>query len=143
MLFDHGCDTTTTWVIGLMIANCLQLGNSNFMMFALLIMAFLGFFFAMWFQYHIGFVRLERINAIDEGLVIIYCAGLVFVESLFFISAVFGQSIWHTKIYIIEIKINEFIILFTALAALIQCYGHFKTVANEKSLLTALSTLVP
>jgi hypothetical protein len=48
MLFDHGCDTTSTWVIGLMVANCLQIGNSYLMFFGLLWMAFLGFFFAMW-----------------------------------------------------------------------------------------------
>lgn len=70
MLFDHGCDTTTTWVIGLMVANCLQIGSTYTMMFGMLWMAYLGFFFGMWSQYHIGYMRLSRINAIDEGMIV-------------------------------------------------------------------------
>lgn len=48
MLFDHGCDTITTWVIGLMVANALMIGNGPVLLFGLLFMGFISFFFAMW-----------------------------------------------------------------------------------------------
>lgn len=48
MLFDHGCDTTTTWVIGLMVANAMQIGNGVVLFYGMLFMAMIGFFFAMW-----------------------------------------------------------------------------------------------
>lgn len=36
----------------------------------------------MWSQYHLGYMRLSRINAVDEGLVVI--------ELIFLVSAIFG-----------------------------------------------------
>lgn len=68
MLFDHGCDTTTSWIIGLMIANILRLENSYLTFIVVLLSAYIGFFFAMWSQYHTGEMRLAKINAIDEGI---------------------------------------------------------------------------
>jgi hypothetical protein len=48
MLFDHGCDTTTSWLIALMIANILRLENSFLSLIVVLLAAYIGFFFAMW-----------------------------------------------------------------------------------------------
>jgi hypothetical protein len=67
MLFDHGCDTTAAWLVGLMIANILRLQNPNFTITIMILSPFVGFFFAMWAQYHTGEMNLAKINAVDEG----------------------------------------------------------------------------
>ena len=55
----------------MMVANAMQLGNSNIFLFSILWNAFLTFFFAMWTQYHTGQMRLSEINAVDEGSILL------------------------------------------------------------------------
>jgi ethanolaminephosphotransferase len=86
MLFDHGCDSLTSWIMGLMLVVCFGVGNGRLSFFAILFAAQVPFFLAMRAQYFIGVFRLSYINGVDEGLVI--------VEIWFFVTGFLGIEFW-------------------------------------------------
>lgn len=67
MLFDHGSDAITAFLISLQTMKFLKIvGTYGILAIFAFIMSI--YFTAMWSQYCIGFFRLGRINAVDEGL---------------------------------------------------------------------------
>lgn len=86
MLFDHGCDSSSSWICGISELCVLGMGNNPLSYYAIIIANYLGFYNAMWAQYHCGVFRLGRINAIDEGLVLAW--------GLYFFTAFVGNQFW-------------------------------------------------
>ena len=86
MLFDHGCDTLASPLVGIILATSLKFGETGIFLCSAISSAYVSFFIAMWQQYQIGEMRLGYINAIDEGL--------VYIEGMIFTSAICGQNFW-------------------------------------------------
>lgn len=86
MLFDHGCDSSSSWICGISELCVLGMGTNPLSYYAIIIANFCGFYNAMWAQYHCGVFRLGRINAIDEGLVLAW--------GLYFFTAIVGNQFW-------------------------------------------------
>ena len=67
MLFDHGADVFSSFLISIQVEKSFKTLNG---VGILTVFAFIMsvYFTAMWSQYSIGFFRLGRINPVDEGL---------------------------------------------------------------------------
>lgn len=67
MLFDHGADAVSAFLLALQVLKILNFPFSV-QLFAIFICIMNAYFCAMWSQYCIGYFRLGRINPVDEGL---------------------------------------------------------------------------
>ena len=67
MLFDHGADAVSAFIIALQFMKIIHL-SYEMRLFTIFIFIMNTYFCAMWSQYCVGFFRLGRINPIDEGL---------------------------------------------------------------------------
>jgi len=67
MLFDHGSDAVTAFLLAVQVMKILQLTyGMQFLCIYSMIMS--TYFFAMWSQYSVGYFKLGRVNPVDEGL---------------------------------------------------------------------------
>jgi ethanolaminephosphotransferase len=67
MLFDHGSDAVTGFLLGVQVMKLLHLPYS-FQLFGVYSFIMSLYFCAMWSQYCVGLFKLNRINPVDEGL---------------------------------------------------------------------------
>lgn len=67
MLFDHGADAVSAFLIGGQVIKILDLTYS-FRILTIFIFIMIVYFCAMWSQYTVGYFKLGRINPVDEGL---------------------------------------------------------------------------
>lgn len=67
MLFDHGSDAVTAFLLAAQVMKILKLSYSA-QLFCIYIFIMNLYFCAMWGQYSIGYFKLGRINPVDEGL---------------------------------------------------------------------------
>ena len=67
MLFDHGADAVTAFLVALQSMKILNL-SYDMQLFAIYIFIMNSYFCAMWNQYCVGYFRLGRVNPVDEGL---------------------------------------------------------------------------
>jgi hypothetical protein len=68
MLFDHGADAVTSFILGIQVLELIQLTNANFKVLTMFGMLALTYFCAMWAQYSTGVFKLGVVNPVDEGL---------------------------------------------------------------------------
>jgi len=83
MLCDHGCDSFSSWMLGIAQLICFKAGSNKLSMMTLLMVCMVSFYMGMRAQYFAGTFRLSYINGVDEGLVLI--------EFWFLISGILGQ----------------------------------------------------
>lgn len=67
MLFDHGADAISAFLLGLQVMKILKLPFS-FQLLTIYIFIMNTYFCAMWSQYSVGYFKLGRVNPVDEGL---------------------------------------------------------------------------
>jgi len=67
MLFDHGADALSSFLLGVQVMKILQLSPS-FQLFTIFSFIMGSYFCAMWSQYCVGMFKLSRVNPVDEGL---------------------------------------------------------------------------
>uniref|UniRef100_A0A4Y0B6R7 diacylglycerol cholinephosphotransferase n=1 Tax=Anopheles funestus TaxID=62324 RepID=A0A4Y0B6R7_ANOFN len=91
-LFDHGCDSISTVFVALSACISVQLGYYPRWMFFQCFCAMTLFYCAHWQTYVSGTLRFGRIDVTEAQCTII---------GIHMISAVFGPSIWMTKIPIV------------------------------------------
>uniref|UniRef100_A0A182RVD9 diacylglycerol cholinephosphotransferase n=1 Tax=Anopheles funestus TaxID=62324 RepID=A0A182RVD9_ANOFN len=89
-LFDHGCDSISTVFVALSACISVQLGYYPRWMFFQCFCAMTLFYCAHWQTYVSGTLRFGRIDVTEAQCTII---------GIHMISAVFGPSIWMTKIF--------------------------------------------
>lgn len=67
MLFDHGADAVSSFLLAI---QTMKILNVTYGLQLLCLYAFImnTYFCAMWSQYCVGFFKLGRINPVDEGL---------------------------------------------------------------------------
>jgi len=76
MLYDHGLDSVSGWMMALNLGNLIMIGNGLFSYFVLVLVPVQGFYFTMWEEYHLDFLNFGAINPVDEGLTVM---NLVFI----------------------------------------------------------------
>lgn len=64
MLFDHGSDAVTAFLLAVQVMKILKLAY-GLQLFCIFTMIMNLYFCAMWSQYSIGFFKLGRINPVD------------------------------------------------------------------------------
>lgn len=67
MLFDHGADAISSFLLGVQVMKILKLPFS-FQLLTIYIFIMNTYFCAMWSQYSVGYFKLGRVNPVDEGL---------------------------------------------------------------------------
>jgi len=68
MLYDHGLDSVSGWMMALNLASACRLGNDLFSYCTLMWVPVLGFYFTMWEEYQLDFIKFGKVNPVDEGL---------------------------------------------------------------------------
>lgn len=71
MLYDHGLDSISGWLMAINLASCLRIGNGTFSYTILMLCAMGGFFFTTWEEYKLDILNFDFINPVDEGLSIL------------------------------------------------------------------------
>ena len=68
MLYDHGLDAVSGWIMALNFASVVRIGNGLFPYVILTWAPLLGFYFTMWEEYYLNFLNFGMVNPVDEGL---------------------------------------------------------------------------
>ena len=68
MLFDHGADAVSTFLITIQVMEILQIRSGTDKIGVIYGMVMISYFCAMWSQYSTGVFKLGVINPIDDGL---------------------------------------------------------------------------
>uniref|UniRef100_A0A336M2Y2 diacylglycerol cholinephosphotransferase n=1 Tax=Culicoides sonorensis TaxID=179676 RepID=A0A336M2Y2_CULSO len=89
-LFDHGCDSISTVFVAVSACVSVQLGHYPKWMFFQCFCAMILFYCAHWQTYVSGTLRFGKVDVTEAQCAII---------SIHMISAIFGPSIWMTKIF--------------------------------------------
>lgn len=81
MLFDHGSDAVTAFLLAAQVMKILQL-SYPLQLLSIFIFIMSTYFCAMWSQYCVGYFKLGRVNPVDEGLptYALACFGLTLVD---------------------------------------------------------------
>jgi ethanolaminephosphotransferase len=122
MLLDHGWDAYTSMFMIMNICKILQLGNTSFGMFPILI-ASVPFYFATLESYYIGGVFLPEINACTDGSIIylLVCIG----------AAIQGYEWLITPIFL-NFTIAEILVLSTMIAGIIFSCLNIKEIFTRQ-----------
>ena len=120
LLFDHGCDAFSTGILCLVIAKCMQTGNSV-AMDLLLIATLSSFHFCTLEEYYTGGLFLPPFNAISDG-------SFAFI-SLFIYCGLFGNE-WSQEIVYKEVR---FVDVFVYVAIFVNT---FIVIMNIKGIFT-------
>lgn len=119
-LFDHGCDSISTVFVALSACIAVQLGYYPSWMFFQCFCAMTLFYCAHWQTYVSGTLRFGKIDVTEAQITIIF---------IHLTSAIFGPSVWMTKIPFLEyFEVRYLIFLFTVVMALIVMYRNFVVV---------------
>lgn len=124
MLYDHGLDSVSGWIMAMNLASVIKLGNSFPGFLALIGIPVLGFYFTTWEEYHLGIMNFGFINPVDEGLTV--------MNSLMIFSGIVGSDWWIGE-GILGMKRNEVLVyaisascFFTILTNIYRVYKHNK-----------------
>jgi hypothetical protein len=71
MLFDHGSDSLSCFLIGIAFLKIICITNRSIIIIVLFTHVMSVFYFAMWNQYHTSKFELGKINPVDDGIPII------------------------------------------------------------------------
>lgn len=89
-LFDHGCDSVSTVFVALSACVAVQLGNYPGWMFFQCFCAMTLFYCAHWQTYVSGTLRFGKVDVTEAQFTIM---------GILMVSAIFGPSVWNTKIF--------------------------------------------
>ncbi|XP_071452388.1 cholinephosphotransferase 1 isoform X4 [Hetaerina americana] len=97
-LFDHGCDSISTVFVAVSACISVQLGYYPTWMFFQCFCAMALFYCAHWQTYVSGKLRFGKVDVTEAQITIIF---------IHLISAVFGSSIWSTKIPLTTVHLSQ------------------------------------
>ncbi|KAJ9588146.1 hypothetical protein L9F63_018504, partial [Diploptera punctata] len=96
-LFDHGCDSISTVFVALSACIAVQLGHYPSWMFFQCFCAMTLFYCAHWQTYVSGTLRFGKIDVTEAQVTIIF---------IHLISAIFGPSVWMTKLPWLDVELK-------------------------------------
>ncbi|GLH13297.1 Choline/ethanolaminephosphotransferase 1 [Gryllus bimaculatus] len=115
-LFDHGCDSISTVFVALSACIAVQLGFYPSWMFFQCFCAMTLFYCAHWQTYVSGTLRFGKVDVTEAQFTIIF---------IHLISAVFGPSVWMTKIPYLNFQLKGLILVSTIIVGSINVYQYF------------------
>ncbi|XP_022252701.1 cholinephosphotransferase 1-like isoform X2 [Limulus polyphemus] len=118
-LFDHGCDSMSTVFVSLGVCIAVQLGAYPAWMFFQCFAAFALFYCAHWQTYVSGTLRFGKFDVTEAQFT---------VMSIHLVSAVFGPSIWTTRIPWVNLEMKLLPVLCGIFAASIAVYSYFTVI---------------
>ncbi|XP_065835204.1 choline/ethanolaminephosphotransferase 1-like [Oscarella lobularis] len=102
-LFDHGCDSVSTFIVILSTVCAMQMGSYPLPTFLYCFTSIFVFYSAHWRAYVTGTLQFGKLDVTEAQLLVII---------VYTLSGALGQSIWATRVYGIEMKL---IIVFLSL----------------------------
>lgn len=115
-LFDHGCDSLSTVFVALGVCISVQLGKYPSWMFFQCFAAITLFYCAHWQTYVSGTLRFGKFDVTEAQ----YSVILVHL-----VSAIFGPSIWTTKIPFLHVEMRLLPVALALSVSLLMCYTYF------------------
>lgn len=88
MLFDHGVDSLTSFLLCLQFLEIIKVKDYNVIIFTVFVFIMIPFFSALCNQYSTGVFKLGRINPVDEGMP---CLALIAIASIFISTDSFSE----------------------------------------------------
>jgi len=105
-LFDHGCDSISTVLVGIAFSVTMQMGNQPWWMAFICISSFFTFYFGHWASYVTGVLQFGLID-VTELQVSTYAG--------FMVTAIFGPEFWDVPVPVLGVTYKM------AVAAVISC----------------------
>nr|CAH7754499.1 unnamed protein product [Callosobruchus chinensis]CAH7757635.1 unnamed protein product [Callosobruchus chinensis] len=118
-LFDHGCDSLSTVFVALSACIAIQIGNYPGWMFFQCFCAMTLFYCAHWQTYVSGTLRFGKVDVTEAQFTIM---------SILTISAIFGPSIWSTKLFSDSFELWYFIPISTFVCGLLCLYSNLTVI---------------
>ncbi|XP_048728158.1 choline/ethanolaminephosphotransferase 1-like [Ostrea edulis] len=138
-LFDHGCDSISTVVVGLGVSVGLELGRNLYWMMFEFFMAIFLFYMAHWQAYVTGTLRFSQFDVTETQFMIIV---------LHFVNFLFGSHIWNFKLPLLGIPLRMAMVYFSLGPAFLQLYNNVGIIlqggtGKNKSTIAGTSTIFP
>ncbi|XP_046395659.1 cholinephosphotransferase 1 isoform X2 [Ischnura elegans] len=114
-LFDHGCDSISTVFVAVSACISVQLGYYPTWMFFQCFCAMALFYCAHWQTYVSGKLRFGKVDVTEAQITIIF---------IHLISAVFGSSIWSTKLPFFDVEMKLIPMCVALLVALLLAQSN-------------------
>ncbi|CAH1983883.1 unnamed protein product [Acanthoscelides obtectus] len=118
-LFDHGCDSLSTVFVALSACIAIQIGYYPGWMFFQCFCAMTLFYCAHWQTYVSGTLRFGKVDVTEAQFTIM---------SILTISAIFGSTIWSTKLFSDSFELWYFIPISTFLCGLYCLYSNLSVI---------------
>ncbi|XP_065334048.1 cholinephosphotransferase 1 isoform X2 [Cloeon dipterum] len=135
-LFDHGCDSISTVFVALSACIAVQLGEKPGWMFFQCFLAMTMFYFSHWQTYVSGTLKFTKVDVTEAQCTIM---------GIHMISAIFGSSIWATKLPYLESELRvtaHYLAVAIALGIAYSCLSIIMTGGAGKNGSTVAGTSV-
>ena len=108
MLFDHGSDCISAFLIGLSVLKILALTDKTVIVFIIITHVLSVYFCAMWNQFHTYNFELGMINPVDDGIpmVALFAIGNCFID----------HSLWNSSFAVKTVNVDFLLFLILPLA---------------------------
>ena len=133
MLFDHGSDCLSSFMIGVSVLKILAVTEKSIIVFIIITHVLSVFFTAMWNQFHTFNFELGMINPVDDGIptVALLAIGNCFID----------HSVWNSNFAVRTVNVDFLLFLLAPLICkfgIIQCYCTISTRTYSSSQSTRL-----
>ncbi|XP_072915858.1 cholinephosphotransferase 1 [Hemitrygon akajei] len=118
-LFDHGCDSFSTVVLGLGCCLAVRLGTDSELLFFCCFIGLFLFYCAHWQTYVSGSLRFAKIDVTEVQICIML---------IFFLSAIGGATLWDNEIPVLGIRMKIIPVLGIMLGAIYTCTNYFRVI---------------
>jgi hypothetical protein len=103
MLFDHGSDSLSSFLIGMSVLKILSVTNRTVMLFVIITHVLSVFFCAIWSQYNTNNFELGAVNPVDDGIPTVAIVALI--------NCLIPEDFWTRKFLFTSVNIELLIIL--------------------------------
>ncbi|XP_069760526.1 cholinephosphotransferase 1 isoform X2 [Narcine bancroftii] len=118
-LFDHGCDSFSTVVVGLGTCLAVRLGTDSDLMFFSCFIGLFLFYCAHWQTYVSGSLRFAKIDVTEVQ----FCIMLIF-----FLSAIGGATLWDNEIPVLGMRMKLLPVFGIFVGAIYSCTNYFQVI---------------
>lgn len=103
MLFDHGSDSLSSFLIGMSVLKILSVTNRTLMLFIIITHVLSVFFCAIWSQYNTNNFELGTINPVDDGIPSVAVVALL--------NCIIPEDFWTRQLFVSSLNIELIIFL--------------------------------
>ncbi|XP_078423788.1 cholinephosphotransferase 1-like isoform X1 [Cetorhinus maximus] len=118
-LFDHGCDSFSTVMVGLGSCLAVRLGSDSDLMFFCCFIGIFMFYCAHWQTYVSGSLRFGKIDVTEAQICIML---------IFFLSAIGGGTLWDYQIPVLGLRVKMLPVFGIIAGAIYSCVNYFRVI---------------